>query len=87
MAADLTMTNNTIPDVLRALVPSIGSIWHWEPMQSTASQRIKVVSVEWNGEEVVIGTVKADRLGWFTDVTYNDFGRFIEAAVCVEVPE
>lgn len=65
--------------------PSVGEIWHWEPMKSHASQRIKVVEVKMNENgEYWIGSVGADRLGWHAEVVWNEIGRWMEAAVLVE---
>lgn len=66
------------------LVPRVGSIWHWEPMSSTATQRVKVVETKWNGEEWWIASVPSNVLGWHDDrVAWNDLDRWVEAAVLV----
>jgi hypothetical protein len=64
------------------LVPSDGSLWHWEPTRPHASVIVRVVSSGWNGEEWWVQTSDANG-----NPTWNDLGRFLEASVLLEVDE
>jgi hypothetical protein len=58
-----------------APVPGIGSEWIWEKGSPHAEEHIKVVGVNWNGEEYWVNTVIVGT----SDVVPNDLSRFWEA--------
>lgn len=68
--------------------PSIGQVWHWEPMKSTATERIKVIDVNMNeDDEFWIGCVSANKLGWHSEVHWIPIGRWMEAAILIDPNE
>lgn len=73
-----------MPEVLRPLVPSVGSVWLWEPMSPHAWEVVRVTDVIWNGEEVMVESepLKPSALVMADGPkVWNDFGRWIEATV------
>jgi hypothetical protein len=72
-------------------LPNVGDIWHWEPMKSWASERVKVVEIGWNNhDECYIGTVRGDgtTFGWKEDEIFmNDISRFFEACVLIKAAD
>lgn len=71
---------NELPQVLRDLVPEVGSWWIWEPEKAHARQRIQVTATKWNGEEAWVKSTATNALGEEVRC-WNDFGRWIEATV------
>lgn len=79
-----------MPDDLRSIVPSVGSIWEWEPLNEFARQTMRVTDVRWNGEEAWIesepvnparecaGAVRPIGRVW------NELGHWVQATVLVE---
>jgi hypothetical protein len=73
-----------MPDVLRSIVPSIGSVWLWEPTLPHAWSVVRVTDVAWNGEEVMVQSepLKPSALVMADGPkVWNTFGRWIEATV------
>lgn len=68
-----------IPDCLRGVVPTVGSVWEWEPLSPHARETVRVIEVVWNGEEVWITTemVAGGKR------SSNDLSRWVEATVLV----
>lgn len=73
--------------LLDHIAPRPGSVWHWEPMKSHASTRLRVDRVKWNGEEYIVwatpmgGPIGLHEIG---ESYPNDLGRWVEATVLVE---
>ena len=69
-------TEVEMPEVLRPLVPSVGSVWMWEPDKAHAREPATVTAVTWNGEEVWIESESFEGKRCL-----NEFSRWIQAAV------
>jgi hypothetical protein len=59
----------------------VGAVFVWEPMAYRSSNtrayaRVKVVSIDYNGDEITVTTDSADRPG--TARAVNDLARFME---------
>jgi hypothetical protein len=71
-----------MPVELRGIVPSVGSIWEWEPLDGLSRETVRVTAVKWNGDEAMVESEPvnnpAERRYW------NDLSRWIEATVLVE---
>ena len=68
-----------IPEALRDVVPTIGSVWMWEPLKPYAREAVRVTQVRWNGEAVWIETEPAN--GGVR--AWNELDRWVEATVLV----
>lgn len=66
----------TMPTVLRDIVPRVGSIWIWEPLKPHARQKARVTAVRWNGEEVWVEA--ANERG---QLTWNELSHWVESTV------
>ena len=64
-------------EAIAAAVPTVGSVWQWEPM-SSASERCTVTEVIWNGEEWWIKSS-----GAMSGECWNELARWVEATVLV----
>lgn len=73
--------NDTLPAVLRGIVPEIGTVWEWEPLKDYARQKVRVTAVTWNGDEC---WVTSELLNG-TDARLNELSRWVEATVLVTV--
>lgn len=76
----LTDSDTRIPDVLRLVVPKIGSLWAWEPMRPAAFCIAKVTDVRVNADgEVWIQSesVQSGRRYW------NELDRWVQATVLI----
>jgi hypothetical protein len=74
-----TLVDMELPETLRLIAPTVGSVWCWEPLKDHAREMVAVSAVTWNGEEC-----------WVESVTesdgkrcWNDLGRWVEATVLV----
>jgi hypothetical protein len=74
---------------LRSVIPSVGQIWHWEPMKSHASERLQVTDVKVNSDgEVWIESGRPYRLVEVRgEKSWNRLSRWMEAAILVEPAE
>jgi hypothetical protein len=64
----------------QALLPHVGSRWHWEPMDLSCSEVVEVTAVEWNGEEWWIESKGPQTV----EPAWNSWSRWIEATIFVE---
>lgn len=70
-----------------ARLPKVGTWWVWEIDAPHARSLIKVVRVDWNGEEWWVFTTRgADPGDYFDMPLANDLGRFWEAVTPVGGP-
>lgn len=77
--------HSEIPDVLQGIVPSIDSIWIWEPMLDHARATLKVTDVKWNGEEAWVETQNLDKPD--AERCWNELAHWVQATVLVAVPD
>lgn len=84
-AENPTDAHSALPDVLRGIVPSIGSIWIWEPMLDHARATLKVTDVKWNGEEAWVETQNLDKPD--AERSWNELGHWVQATVLVDQDE
>jgi hypothetical protein len=76
------MKSDEMPEVLRWLVPTVGSVWLWEPEKPHARTVLTVTKVEWKGEAVWVTAREA------SGVEYpNELDRWVEATVLVRPAE
>lgn len=74
---------DTYRDALLAVVPNVGSVWHWEPLTgSKTSTVVQVTATRWNGEEWWVGSREQDVMGQIVgNEHWNELGRWMEACV------
>lgn len=66
----------------RAMLPSVGQVWEWEPLKPHARETVTVTEVRWNGDEWWIESEGAGgRRYW------NEASRWVEATVFVSEPD
>lgn len=72
-------TRTTLPDILRSVVPRVGSRWIWEPLKAHAREPVRVTQVTWNGAAVWVESEGAGgKRSW------NELDRWVEATVLVD---
>ena len=71
-------TDQSIPNLLQGIAPTVGSTWEWMPHKPDIRQRVTVTRVYWNGEEVWVEAAGPDGKSW-----PNELSRWIEATVFI----
>ena len=66
---------------LEELLPSIGSVWCWEPLKAHAQEIVVVVAVDRERMTVCTAIRGTDKMFW------NDLSRFMEACVLISPPQ
>lgn len=73
-----TEITRELPECLREIAPSVGSIWMWEPLKQHAREETRVTAVRWNGEGAWVESVgRGGQHAW------NELSRWVEAAVLI----
>lgn len=86
------MSDELMPVELRGVVPEVGSVWEWEPLNSRCRDLVRVTDVKWNGDECWIESESMIRNIYLNpdpnkDRCWNTLGRWVQAAVLVDVDE
>lgn len=88
VAFELSNDVKKLQSGLRSVIPSIGSVWHWEPMKSHASKRLVVTDLSVNSDgEVFVQAGQPNGLGLYVPEekkVWNTLSRWMEACVMVE---
>jgi hypothetical protein len=72
---------------LESVIPTVGSIYHWEPMQSHASVRLVVTDIVVKEDgEILVQSARAFRLGRTPTgrKSWNDLSRWVEATILID---
>lgn len=78
-------TDSPVPEPLRGIVPSIGSIWVWEPLLEHARATLQVTDVKWNGEEAFVETLNLDKPD--AERSWNPLGHWVQATVLIDTDQ